>query len=975
MDRYARRWWLGFGIAALVAVLLAWGSIRARSTSSVAQSVADPTNLAAASGDEPTTEPAPTRRTLDDPQTLGRTAVVGGTVRDPDGKPIAGAEVCAFAGVGATGERVPTCARAGADGRYQLPTTTRVIVLSATAAGFLPSVAPVGHRANRLALASGEQRAGVDFVLTRGGAPLVGIVSDVFGGPIEGALVIASHPDSTDQLDSVDPRVVPVHATTDADGRFEVSVASGPYVVRASALGYARGITSTLVPGPTVQLALAPEGAISGIVVDAAGAPVPGARIHVRSWHGSHAVDRAVGVADDAGRFRIAGLGPGRYRPSAAFDERVGMAERSYAIDIGESVDDVRIELIDAASLTATVLASADESPCPGGQVVIADPSRDESIRAAIGDGGVAVFEGVLPGTYDVAVRCDDHASTAVPRQLVVAPGPNDVVWHVDGGNTLRGRVLDHLGEPTVAFVAVLAADGGGDGVFRPTKAGDDGAFVIPGVPAGPHTVRAELDGGQTTSVTVDVGPSTPELELRLGTSTTLRGTIRRGREGAPGLEIRATPTGGDAWHNGMATTDDDGKFVIEGLPPGPHTVAVADRMETELARKEIDIPERGATFDLALPEAATIRGVVLDDGVPLPDVAVAAIDGSKLGHVDARVGALREASGARSVLTDADGRFTIEGVDATRSYTVLAQRRGGGQASADGVRPGKSVTLVMQPMGEVTGEVTGGAVVGLAVALRRTDGAPALRDSFPIGGSHFAFDGVPPGSYDVVAVARGGRGRAKVDVVGGKRSRVAIVLEPNRNFRGRFVDVRTGEPVPNVYAIFGEEDATFTELAMKAELAIATRATGIVSGPDGVFSVPDVPSHTARLLAFSSDIGSGTPSILTFVTIAAGAESPTPVDVPLGRGRKKGEPGAAVGFAVELETFCSDTPRVAKIIDTAVAHGLAVGDEIVAVDGIDVTNLRCYLARELLAVEPGGRVELTLEGERKVVLVAPPAG
>jgi protocatechuate 3,4-dioxygenase beta subunit len=501
------------GVAALVALLLAWGWTRGSSpSSSTAASVAGPAGSAATSDDASPNHASATRRHLDDPQTLARPAVVGGAVRDPDGRAIAGAQVCAFAGAGAAGERAPICARAGDDGRYQLPTSVRVVVLSATAAGFLPSVAPVGHRANRIVLAAGEQRGGVDFVLARGGTPLVGVVSDVFGGPIEGAHVVASRPDSTDPHDSIDPRVVPVHATTDADGRFELSVASGHYVVHASAIGYARAAASTLVPGPTVELSLAPEGAIAGTVVDAAGAPVPGARIHVRSWHGGYAADRDAGVADDAGRFRIVGLGPGRYRPSAVLGERVGMAGQSYAIDIGESVDDVRIELIDAASLTATILVSGEQSACPGGQVVIADAARDESIRAGIGEGGVAVFEGVLPGTYDVAVRCDDHASTDVPKQVVVAPGANDVVWHVDAGNTLRGRVLDHSGRAIAAFVAVLAADGAGDGVFRPTQTDDSGVFSIPGVPAGPHTVRAELDGGQRTSITVDVGPNTPEL-------------------------------------------------------------------------------------------------------------------------------------------------------------------------------------------------------------------------------------------------------------------------------------------------------------------------------------------------------------------------------------------------------------------------------------------------------------------------------
>lgn len=977
-DRAGRGRWVWLGLAVLAAAVALWCSGRTSGATDVDAVPVASAPITATPADPLATGRVATKPRRDAPgrNALAQTAVLGGAVRDAAGVPIPGADVCAFASATATGEVAPTCTRTASDGRYQLAVAARVIVLSATAVGFLPSHAPAGHRARRLALGSGEQRTGVDFVLARGGAALVGIVSDVFGGPIDGAFVVATRPEGSTDLESIDPRAMPVRATTDAEGRFSLWVPSGDWLIRASADGYARAMTATVVPGPTIELALRPEARLAGIVVDrATGAPVPGARIVLRAWHSGLAVDRSVGVADDAGRFRIGGLGPGRYRPGAVDHERTGSAERSYAVDLGESIDDVRIELVDAASLAATILVAPDQAPCPGGHVVLADAARDESHRADIGEAGIAWFEGVLPGSYEVSVQCDDHASSGIPKQLLVEPGANEVTWHVDGGHELRGRVLDHLGEPAAATVAVLAADGGGDGVYRPVPTDTDGRFSVAGVPDGPHTVSARLDGGVQTSTVVDVGPSTPEIELRLGPTTALRGTIRRGTDGAAGLEVRAVPQDGAGWYFGVANTADDGGYEIDGLRPGRHEVTVVDPTETTVARRTIDVRDGGSKLDLVVPEAAALVGVVLDDGVPVPDVAVAAIDASTLGHADARIGALREISGTKSVLTDAEGHFTIPGVDAAANYTVLAQRRGGGQASADGVRPGKSVTLRMQALGEVTGEVTGGVVVGLTVALRRTDGAPALRDSFPLGDGSFAFDGVPPGSYDAVAVAREGRGRARVEVASGRRSRVAITLEPNRTFRGRFVDARTAAPIGQVYAIFGEADATETELAMKAERSIATRAPGIVSDASGLFTVPDVPSQTARLFVFSADIGAGRPSIVEFVTIAPGIESPTPIDVPLVRGGSLGQPGAAVGVSIDLGTFCSDTPRISAIVDRARAPGVAVGDEIHAIDGIDTTDLRCYLARGLLSVAPGTRVELSLGGERTATLVAADGG
>lgn len=81
---------------------------------------------------------------------------------------------------------------------------------------------------------------------------------------------------------------------------------------------------------------------------------------------------------------------------------------------------------------------------------------------------------------------------------------------------------------------------------------------------------------------------------------------------------------------------------------------------------------------------------------------------------------------------------------------------------------------------------------------------------------------------------------------------------------------------------------------------------------------------------------------------------------------------GALCGRPIRArEGFAASPQQVAKIDDVAIAAGLEVGDEIVRVDGHDVTGLRCYLVRELLRVPPDTTVELGLARGQTVRVTA----
>jgi hypothetical protein len=105
-------------------------------------------------------------------------------------------------------------------------------------------------------------------------------------------------------------------ALTDADGKFRIiNVQAGEFVLDAERVGFIRNSGSTLkvADGDSraeQNLKLVPTGAITGRVLTPEGEPVEGVQVYAMGGESS----QVEGSTDDEGRFRIAGLFPGRYR-------------------------------------------------------------------------------------------------------------------------------------------------------------------------------------------------------------------------------------------------------------------------------------------------------------------------------------------------------------------------------------------------------------------------------------------------------------------------------------------------------------------------------------------------------------------------------------------------------------------------------------------------------------------------------------
>src|SRR5262249_40930266 len=153
-----------------------------------------------------------------------------------------------------------------------------------------------------------------------------------------------------------------------------------------------------------------------------------------------------------------------------------------------------------------------------------------------------------------------------------------------------------------------------------------------------------------------------------------------------------------------------------------------------------------------------------------------------------------------RPVVTAADGSFQLTGL-AKGSYTLRADRKGGGEAIAEHVAVGATARLQIRPTGSITGTARQQGApppreLGVMVAEPRT----GLRriESFYMTSGQFTLTDLPAGRFDITVEGDGGRQATTVDLQDGEaKTSVDVELAPVVTVTGRLVEHGTQRPVP----------------------------------------------------------------------------------------------------------------------------------------------------------------------------------
>jgi Carboxypeptidase regulatory-like domain len=789
-----------------------------------------------------------------------------------------------------------------------------------------------------------------------------GTVRDVGGGALARARVRAASLDPFHFATEVSRHSALMYGVRGGRERTTSTVAddAGRYAL-CTAPGWLRLEADADRHGPTVtyagaradlaiDLSLPPETAIAGRVVGPDGAPVAGALIVAR------AQNRQPGVAtmsDAAGQFRFGNLAPVRYLIVARAGD--GAADAVVGPFAPGKSGDVVLSL--ARGLSVRGRAIADGRPLAGARVRVvgADPGAPELGSAVTQADGRFVLSGLPRGGERVEV---EGYRTVDPQRAELGDfegsGPRDRAIDIvcERRKHISGRVMRN-GAP-VARANVYVLSGSSRWVELTAMTDAHGGFSVD--VDGPDRFQLYAESNELAALSasqlLEIGAAAVDgVVLELDGTATVAGTVVDG-EGAPvaGASVRLSSLEGE--EAGFDITAADGSFLVaakvEGGPYIPMVAPVGGVDDYRHFREPGDwpkviVPDRNSRV---VTEPVVVRrgplaisGRVTRAGVPVTDVSIRAWSKSAFG-------------GAR---TGHDGSFVVPDLVAG-TYTVGFYRPGRDYLKQESVAAGTSNLAVELPAtGGIEGPLRGftRAPSVIAVANRR-EWSDGWLDA-DVAADRFFIDEVPPGGYRLIAGAPdGGAAMAEVIVVAGQTTRLALTSWPRATVTGVVRRVPGGEPVPDAECRAPLPFDVTENLSWWERVDASGRYTLRV--PAGKVRVEC--RHRSIPVPSSRDL---------VVAVAPGATAVADVET-LVFDRSLKWPDSPVELDGEN--------RVYRASAAAKAAGIAVGDLVVACDGIELSGFSRWAVTELLLHGAGSEARITIRrgGVVREVVVRLPA-
>jgi uncharacterized protein (DUF2141 family) len=422
-------------------------------------------------------------------------------------------------------------------------------------------------------------------------------------------------------------------AQTTEDGHFSITgiAAARSYVLSAERAGFAVGRMSLLLQGDekrkNITLKLVPVGAISGRILDSAGNPLEHATVTAEG------ADKKDATTDENGRYRIGGLGPGRYRVNAVRDQMLNfMVKPEILPDGSRQLDEVttyypgtvaarqaqRVEVKPDSETMGTdihlvgmrcVRVSGKVADFPRGAkeayATIATYSRGMGIP--IKADGSFEFWGVDPGKYTLSagwgLRDSSQVSTGTIRIEVGGANIDNLELRVVPNSDIAGRVITETADgpaPNTQTRVRLGGLNNSGNVGDPAQVAVDGTFQLKQVPAGKYALNVSQDGFYVKSMRLgptefdgdilDImnGSVGADLTVVLSNAVaSLNGTVHDAK-GNPmeALVILARDRGEETLFESRSTdAQPDGSYSFAGLPPGNYKLAAFPREDAEIVR------------------------------------------------------------------------------------------------------------------------------------------------------------------------------------------------------------------------------------------------------------------------------------------------------------------------------------------------------------------------------------------------------
>jgi hypothetical protein len=515
------------------------------------------------------------------------------------------------------------------------------------------------------------------------GASLHVRVSTPAGAPVSGVplwLMEATRPQALNEA----PMLV-----TDDEGRVRFPSVSPGLLVVLGRPGISGEIQVAVNASPTLELVMDDPGrTVLGRVVSKDGGPIAGAQVWCSQFPSSHEIGREVAVTDGGGGFRVSFVTdqhllaadaegyvpaykiPLEHLPTSPTGEvAIVLEPGGFSLDVlvtdtaGAPLPGVRLRALDSTYGSHTGAASFDGVTDRMARPVLTDAQGratltglPDSITVDARSPGRVVAERYLVFTPDgtpQTFRYEDSMGPLSGDPLVL-----ELTMHEEA--LVVGRVTDTTGAPVA--LAFVSCDHVPDDTSRQAWSGDDGRFVLRGLPSYgetqvPFTVVHSQYTDLAESIVLTAAGST-EWNPVLSRGGVVSGTVVDGF-GQP-FEGAYFIAHGDAW-TGQAQADTEGRFTFGGIDDAQIMIQAWESLDhltswSSLDRT-VDVPTEG--LELVLPRglvSGRVIGRIVDgEGQPLA---------SKLALVGVPEDSSLYGSRALMAVTDeSDGAFVIDKV------------------------------------------------------------------------------------------------------------------------------------------------------------------------------------------------------------------------------------------------------------------------------------------------------------------------
>jgi protocatechuate 3,4-dioxygenase beta subunit len=692
--------------------------------------------------------------------------VSGRIVSAQDGRPIAGA-------LAWTGDDYGAAVRAGTDGTFRLPDFQKVAGVTAAAPGFFPEDGQASG--GRLPTFSLQSRLAAS-----------GIVVDEAGRPVAGASLMASFlPDRLQGVKGYTAYRSGGFARSAPSGRFRLSglLAGVAYELRIGREGFAPARMELPVreagkPAPDVRVVLRAGRTLFGSVIDGGRRPVAGAHVSLRPaaptsfqarlWatRFSDPTARAPEVPTDAaGRFELKNLVAGTFDLTVRARGFAPLTVPALAVPEGKGATDAGTVMLAPGAAVRGLVADPRGNPIDGAEVRAArrnelprfmgeDPGPADTVTAADGS---FVLEDRSPGeSLNLVVIHPGYGPGSAPGVAV----PSEALIRIVLLPTVRvaGHTLDPDGRPVAGASVFLSEEesrtfGGRSALmssdrFHRGTSDDEGGFSFDGVSPGPFSLSAQAPRRQRAelkNLEVKAGQDLTGLELVLPPGAEVTGRVLS-PEGRPVAEaqvvlVEASEERYPSFSSLQATTDADGQYRIDGLPPGKRTLE-ARAEGYRRAVRDVELTATAAVVDFALERGLEASGRVVDDA------------GNPIAGTELILFASQYSADAPHATSEADGTFRFSGLrDGT--YRLMAFK--------DGYAPdrrGTKVTLAGAPVSGLEVKLSGGGtIMGRLTGVEFSQLSRVLVSANFTGSGQVDAEGVyriphlPPGRWTVKAV------------------------------------------------------------------------------------------------------------------------------------------------------------------------------------------------------------------------------